>query len=152
MSELYVPGQLEVLSTTEPALWEGMCLIEGLRRLGVEDGEDLYTVRPLVDRVTARSAPRCLLPERTSAGDVSLFVRVQTELLGDVWTGTVGALDWPMSELDARWAAALRVWNRTPDAEKEPLWQASRARQRLSDLETLLRQHRLLPDRVRERA
>jgi hypothetical protein len=140
MTDIYVPGELEILSETEPVLFEALSLIEGLRRIGVEHGERSIVVKPVVGRATRASAGRCLLPERTSEGALSLFVRVSTEFVGQVWTGTVGALPWPESELDGRWDKAMRVWNRTPDRETEPLWQRSRARRVLSDLETIMRQ------------
>lgn len=136
--DIYVPGELEILSETEPVLFEAMCLIDGLHRLGLENGERGVTVRPIVGRVTRESAGRCLLPEQTTEGNMALFVRVSTELVGQVWTGTVGALPWPESELDARWDRAMRVWNRTPDRESNPLWERSRARRKLPDLERLL--------------
>jgi hypothetical protein len=140
MSDIYVPGELEILSETEPVLFEALSLIEGLRRIGVENGERGIIVRPIVGHATRASAARCLLPERTNEGSLSLFVRVSTSVVGQVWTGTVGALPWPESELDGRWDKAMRTWNRTPDRETEPLWQRTRARRVLPDLETIMRQ------------
>lgn len=155
MSVICEPGELERLAKREPAIFEALCLIEGLRRIGVRDSRaagltDLatrttveydarrdYTVRALADKL-AGSGDKALLPAGLESGSRCLFVRVSTEELGQVWTGLVGPLPYEEEEFTRRWAAAVEIFGKAPSFEAEPLWEASAARSRLPDLQNLL--------------
>lgn len=157
---IYEVGAVRKLAEREPVIFEALCLIEGLRRVGVEDSRargalDLaerttvlgdsrrdVTVRVVVDAVREGDGKKALTRAGFSdmrAGERAIFVRVHTDVVGQVWNGLVGPCRYEKADFGRRWAEAVETFGKAPVSEAEPLWQASRARARLPDLEQLMR-------------
>lgn len=150
---------LAKLAREEPTIFEAMCLIEGLRRIGVKDstcaGEvDLatrttvenderrdFTVQAFPDKVKS-GADKALRPAGLRNGEKGLFVRVHTEVISQVWTGLIGPLPGykDMNDFDRKWAKAVLTFGQAGLFEAEPLFTKSEAYKRLPALENLLRE------------
>lgn len=144
---MYIAGQLRELDSV---LFEGLCLVEGLRRLGFSVGEQ---IRVRIER--ADGGKNSLFPERTRRGDFCLFVELRASrkteifaLLGAredgaqledeiVWRGCVGPMT--AETYEREFARGVRLVDRAAAFEAEPLWQASRARKMLPGLEEVLK-------------
>lgn len=150
---MYIAGELGRMNET---VFEALCLIEAIGRLGVRD-----QVTVIVSKATAENVVVALLKDKLKEGDLCLFVRAQGQRTTEIelafgehekderginlsetleWFGAVGPLPFETREEFTRaWDRAVESFKEAPYTEAEPLWERSRARRVMAGLEASLR-------------
>ena len=152
---MYIAGQLKEL---HPTLFEAICLVEGLGRLGFKEeaGADVRVQRGY----TSTPEKALCKDQEMSAGDACLFVTLEApkaETLAIVseaghqyaetsfeervrWTAVIGKIpSWSEGEFATRWAHAVMVFGEAEPGESERAWEGSRARRVLDGVTEVLR-------------
>ena len=162
---IVVFGSLDRLRGKEPVLFEAICLIDGLSKLGFRLGafeDDQAPARALVQVTNSVDMKKSLFPEHApdAAGRVGVYVLLTVPSVREVevgeqgrpgefgidfshelsWCGAVGLLSRPDSEEDfrRRWRDAVSAFATSSRDEGERAWESSRAASMLPSLARVL--------------